>query len=198
MIQTLKILIGTLKKDHVYNLFLKNKKVLDLGCGPTSIVLKDKENFYGVDINQKSIETLKSKGCKVSLSDVTRTSFEDNYFDIVHSSNVIEHLDPESARKMILEAKRILKIGGKIIIISPMPKTVWNTFGHIKPYPPMAIKKILRKESYESFDAVDGLEIESVFYYGAWGANKITFLISTLYSNIFPSLAGSYLLVLRR
>lgn len=185
-------------KEPIYNIYLRGKRALDLGCGPTSIILKDKQNFYGVDINEMVVERLKSQNYNVFLESVTKTHFEDNFFDVVHSSNVIEHLDPENARSMIIEGKRILKHEGRMIIISPMPKTVWNTFGHIKPYPPQSIKKLFRDDSYESFESVKGLEIENVFYYGAWGTNKITFLISTIYSNIFPCLAGSYLLILRK
>ena len=186
------------KKNPTYELFLKNRKVLDVGCGPTSIIKLDKEHFEGFDINKRVVKKALEDGFKVKHGNATQIPYEDESFDVCHSSNVIEHLTPDEAQKMIKEMARVIRPGGRIIIISPTERTVWNTFGHIKPYPPQAIKKLLRKESYEAFDTVTDLDIEHVFYYGKWGRNKVTFIVSTLLAKYFEFSRGSYFLTLKK
>lgn len=186
------------KKNPLFEIFMKGRKVLDIGCGEGNLLKKDRDNIYGIDINKTLIEKLQLEGLLVKYGDATKIPFEDNFFDVVHCSNVIEHLLPSEAHKMFLEMQRVLKSNGKIILITPMPKTVWNTFGHIKPYPPMAIKKLFRKVSLEYFDSVKGLEIENVFYFGSWGLNKLTFLYSSILANLTPLLRGSYFMVIKK
>lgn len=185
-------------KDPVFELLLKEKIVLDMGCGEGKLLRKNPKMIHGVDINKTMVEKLLADHLLVKEGSITDLPYEDAYFDAVHCSNIIEHLTPDEARKMFLEIKRVLKKDGIAIIITPMPSTVWNTFGHIKPYPPMAIKKLFREVSLEAFDSVSGLEIRHVFYYGVWGMNKFTFLLSTLIAQLTPFLRGSYLMVIRK
>ncbi len=186
------------KKNPIFEIYLKGKKILDVGCGEGEIINMDKDNFFGIDINQEAILRCLNNGLNVKFGDVSNIPFENDFFDIVYCSNVIEHLSPIKAREMIIEMRRVLKKEGKIIIITPMPKTVWNTFGHIKPYPPSALKKILRPISLESFDSISGLEIDLIFYYGSWSHNKIVFLLSTFLANIFPILRSSHVTIIKK
>lgn len=185
-------------KDPIFELFMKDKKVLDLGCGEGKLLQKNPNLIYGIDINMTTVEALKKKKLNVERGSVTEIPHEANSFDVVHCSNIIEHLTPVEAQKMFLEIKRVLKKNGIVIIITPMPKTIWNTFGHIKPYPPTSIRKLLRRVSLESFDSVAGLEIQNIFYYGTWARCKFTFVLSTIISNIFPSTGGSYLMAIKK
>ncbi len=184
--------------DPIFALFMKGKKVLDIGCGEGRLLRRNPALVYGIDINKKMVEQLMKENLLVKEGNVTGIPYADNFFDVVHCSNIIEHLNPVEAQKMFLEIKRVLKSGGMAIIITPMPKTVWNTFGHIKPYPPAAIKKLFRQVSLESFDSITGLEIKNIFYYGTWASNKITFILSTLIAQLTPFLRGSYLMVIEK
>ena len=152
------------KKNPLFEIFMKDRKVLDIGCGEGNLLRKDRKKIYGIDINKTLIEKLQSEGLLVKYGNATKIPFEDDYFDAVHCRDVIEHLFPEEARKMFLEMKRVLKENGIIILRTPMPKAIWNTFGHIKPYPPSAIKKLFRETSRESFNSVLGLSIKNIVY----------------------------------
>jgi len=186
------------KQDPFYEIFMKGKKVLDVGCGRGDLLRKDKENFAGIDLNENLVNELKKGGLNVSLASATAIPFLDNSFDVVNCRHIIEHLFPEEARKMILEMKRVLKPGGIIILTTPTEEAVWNTFGHIKPYNPTAIKKLFLEVSLESFDSVSGLKIEKVIYLGRWSLNKLTFLISTLLANIFKVAGGMYIMIIKK
>lgn len=184
--------------DLFFELYMRNKKVLDVACGEGKLLKKDKKNIYGIEINSTLINKLKEDGLNVKYSDVTKIDYEDQVFDVVHCSNIIEHLAPMDAHKMFQEMYRVLKPRGKILLIAPTPKTVWNTFGHIKPYPPSSIKKLFREVSLESFDSIKGMNIKNVVYYGSWGHNKIVFLLSSLIANITPFFRGSYIMIINK
>lgn len=186
------------KKNPLFEIFMKGKKVLDIGCGEGNLLRKDRNNIYGIDINKTLIEKLQSEGLLVKYGDATKIPFEDNYFDVIHCSNVIEHLTPLDAHKMFLETKRVLKQNGIIILITPMPKKVWNTFGHIKPYTPTAIKKLFRKVSLEAFDSIQGLSIRNIVYLGSLGFNKLVFLLSSLFATFIPFFRESYIMLIKK
>lgn len=185
-------------KNPIQEMFLKGRTILDIGCGEGKILQTNGARAYGIDINSAMVARLQKDGFHVKEGSATDIPYESNFFDVVHCSNIIEHLMPEDAQKMFREMYRVLKPGGNIILITPMPKTVWNTFGHVKPYPPMAIRKLFREVSLEAFDSVKGLRITNVFYYGTWSAHKILFLISSLVAQITPLLRGSYLMIIQK
>lgn len=184
--------------DPVFELFCKGKKVLDLGCGEGDFIKKDPQNIYGVDINEVAIQRCRTKGLNVKLGKVTEIPYEEATFDVVLVRNVIEHLTPVDARLMLIEMKRVLRSGGSVVLITPMPKTVWNTFGHLKPYPPIAIKKIFRDRSLEGFESVKGMAIENIFYYGGWSSNKLLFAFSTFLAQFINFFRGAYLMIIRK
>ncbi len=80
------------------------KRILNVGCG---------DETYGthfVDLYPSRKEVIK---CNV---DEEKLPFPNNYFDIVYSRNLLEHLkNPWFALK---EMKRVLKKGGRLILIT--------------------------------------------------------------------------------
>lgn len=186
------------RKNYIYEVFLKDKKVIDLGCGEGELVSLDPKNIIGVDINKSVLERLKMKGLQVIESSIDSIPVPDSVFDVVLCNNIIEHLTVDQAYAMLKEAQRILRPGGEIIIITPTPRTVWNTFGHVKPYTIGAIMKLFRNKSLESFESLTPMKKTFSIYYGTWARNKVAFLVSTIFSNIFTSFAGSYLMVLKK
>ena len=109
---------------------LEGKKVLDLGCGigGDAIVLGEKWNvseFYGIDVNQQSIDTIihfisKYKTniqYKFIESYAEKMPFENDFFDAIISIDTFEHV--RSVKETLLECNRILKKGGVEYIVFP-------------------------------------------------------------------------------
>src|SRR3989338_6988896 len=186
-------------KNFLYEFYFKNKKTLDVGCGEGEFLKFDKEKIFGIDANERAIKKLKECGYKVYLGNVTNLNFDDGEFEMVHCHNVIEHLDIDSAIKMLKESSRVLKSRGLFVLSSEVvTKEFWNTFGHIKPYPPGAILKLLRKESRESFDGLDSLEFIDVFYLGNYSKNRFIYFLNCLIAFYLPFFRREYFLVLRK
>lgn len=186
-------------KSFIYEFYFKSKKTLDLGCGEGEFMKHGKDHIVGIDPNARVIERLKNEGYQASVEDARKLSFKDEEFEAIHCHNVIEHMDVSTAYAMLAEGARVLKKDGLFVISSEVvTKKFWTTFGHVKPYPPEAIIKLLRPDSREEFDAIKGLEPVGVFYIGNYYKNKILYLISFSLGYLTPLFRREYFLVLRK
>lgn len=96
------------------------KRILDAGCGTGRHVLFFQEQGYethGVDISPEAIEIgnklLLSKNLKPNLrtGDITKLPFEDEFFDVVVSFGVLDHILFSEAKKSIDEIYRVCEKG---------------------------------------------------------------------------------------
>jgi 2-polyprenyl-3-methyl-5-hydroxy-6-metoxy-1,4-benzoquinol methylase len=102
-----------------------NKKfeVIDLGCSTGSLLsyLKHEmhySNLTGIDLNQKAVEFAKnSRNLNVYCDDATKFAAEDKKFDLVISTENIEHVN--DLGKYIMTISNILNKNGQIIISTP-------------------------------------------------------------------------------
>jgi len=121
-------------------------KILDIGCGDGVLLflinrhLKEyKFEFYGIDLSAKALKVARTKLPPGNFSEegVYDLSFKDNSFDLVISSDVIEHVQfPE---KMLAEIKRVSKSNAIIIIGTPVRHTE-------KPLDKMHVKEFFQQE----------------------------------------------------
>ncbi|MCS7093221.1 MAG: class I SAM-dependent methyltransferase [Patescibacteria group bacterium] len=106
---------------------LKPKKVLDAGCG-RGFYLKALTYFpfireiHGIDINDHYLKianqiTSDDSRVFVKKQSIQKTSYQDNYFDLIICSEVIEHLKDDVGA--LRELKRVLKDKGYLIITVP-------------------------------------------------------------------------------
>jgi ubiquinone/menaquinone biosynthesis C-methylase UbiE len=101
--------------------------LLDVGCGPGSIVLKIAQrcrhlSIVGLDYSQNMIETARRTAAEMGLDgrvffqrgDAGRMPFADGSFDVVLSNSVLHHLaDPT---RMFREMVRVTRPGGAILV----------------------------------------------------------------------------------
>jgi ubiquinone/menaquinone biosynthesis C-methylase UbiE len=100
------------------------KKILELGCGigGNAPIITDCEEYIGTELSEIALaqarEAFGNKpNFKFMAMDAMALKFDDNQFDIVVATEVIEHLP--DASKMLKESFRVLKSGGKLLISSP-------------------------------------------------------------------------------
>ena len=112
----------------------------------------------------RAIEILLKSGFHVKQGNVAELPYATTEFDAVHCRNVIEHLEIEDAYQLIKEATRVLKSGGIFILASEVAtKKFWTTFGHVKPYPPEAIIKLLEKKVVKNLKVLKILNISTYY-----------------------------------
>ena len=99
-------------------------RVLDVACGNGMFGewFKSRLNaeMYGIDYSPVAVDLCRQKGyAQVELVDLDRDPipFEDNFFDLVILSAVVEHImSPEQVLKQVW---RKLRPGGKVIVLTP-------------------------------------------------------------------------------
>src|SRR5258708_2632634 len=98
--------------------FSQDKKILDVACGVSMLGKTFSNDVFGFDVNKEAVKVAQKNGIKAKIGNVERKwQYPDNFFDIVIASHIIEHVvNPDH---LILEAKRVLKKNGLLIIATP-------------------------------------------------------------------------------
>lgn len=104
---------------------LRNKKILDVGSGKGVWLQQfaqftDTNNIYGLEYDSELVEDAKknfSNPENIFIGPGENMPFENNFFDVVFSNEVLEHVYDD--RKVVEEMVRILKPGGMMIAFTP-------------------------------------------------------------------------------
>lgn len=102
-------------------------RLLEVGCG-SGVTLKGMQvlgwDVEGVDFDINSVRNARSKGLTVRHGDLVGQQYQNNTFDVIVMSHVIEHV-PDPLR-LLHECYRILKQGGQLVVLTPNV----NSIGH--------------------------------------------------------------------
>lgn len=104
---------------------LKDKRILDWGCGPGRIirhlpsVAGNGCEYYGTDYNKRSIDwcTENLKGIHFNLNTLTAClPYKDNFMDVIYGISIFTHLSGELHYDWYNELHRVLKPGGIMLL----------------------------------------------------------------------------------
>jgi 2-polyprenyl-3-methyl-5-hydroxy-6-metoxy-1,4-benzoquinol methylase len=107
------------------------KRVLDVGCGPGTMIgtLAAGREFVGTDLSTRQIDyartTYGSGSCRFYARTPAGLPEDETSFDAVTLVELIEHLDPGVVQVTIDEALERLRPGGKLILTTPNFRSVW-------------------------------------------------------------------------
>jgi demethylmenaquinone methyltransferase/2-methoxy-6-polyprenyl-1,4-benzoquinol methylase len=102
------------------------------------------------------------RNIKLHQMDATQLKFKSNSFDKVLLSLILHELDEELADKIIMEAKRVLKDNGKIIITEWEPSQQLSKkilFAPLHYLEPKSYRRFIKKDLYSYFES-HGLKIQ--------------------------------------
>lgn len=109
----------------------KMNRIVDFSCGTGDLLenlipyLKDDQSIFGTDVSQSSIDIVNGRFEKYSAfkgADVVSkylTSWRDESFDLIISTEVVEHLDDTDLSTILNDFSRLLKEGGYLVITTP-------------------------------------------------------------------------------
>lgn len=160
-IETLKLFAHRFINKISFKMTIPSKpggKILDIGCGDGKGLLKMKEEgweAYGVEISDLAAEYVREAyGLNVFTGIVQDAGFEDEFFDVIILSHVVEHLsDPKTT---LIEVNRILKKDGTLVISTPNADSFeakhfkkywigWDLPRHFYHFTPNTITTLLNK-----------------------------------------------------
>jgi len=119
--------------------------LVDVGCGDGDFLFrylkKVPREFHGVEGMASRQAKAEKLGIKVVGCDLNgRWPFEDGKFDVVFSSQVIEHL--HNTRMFVEEAYRVLKRGGTAVIASENLSSLLNCFALCLGFTPFSLMQV--------------------------------------------------------
>lgn len=123
------------------------EKALDIGCGTGTLAIAAKHHVgargmvCGVDASPQMLARAVKKGRKAGVdvdfrnAAVEALPFPDSQFDVVLSTLMLHHLPGKVREECALEIRRVLKPGGRVLIIDfgppePQRKSIIDHFHH--------------------------------------------------------------------
>lgn len=143
----------------------EGEKSLDIGCGVGTftkhILAKYPHNeCWGVDISRSVVEANKEKMPEavwyqqhVGILDAV----PENYFDVVFSGEVIEHLDDPA--DLLKDAYNSLKSGGRFILTTPKDEAVRSP-EHVWYFSKKDIKELFENNGFVDIEFIDLPDVE--------------------------------------
>ncbi|OGC96911.1 hypothetical protein A2634_02830 [Candidatus Amesbacteria bacterium RIFCSPHIGHO2_01_FULL_48_32] len=136
-------------------------KILDVGCGTGGEIsfLEKFGKVWGVDKSKMAVNYCRKKGLNnVKLGEATKLPYPGRKFDSVGLFDVLEHI--KNDRLALLEAKRVTRRGGLVIITVPATPFIWSKHdvlqGHYRRYTGTSLAGVAKAA---------GMKVEEVRYF---------------------------------
>jgi len=117
---------GNVKKEFDDYLERGPLRILDIGCSTgacgQAIFDMTRDDYVGIDITEryaKYASRTYARGTYMAM-DGRSLRFEDEHFDVVSFIGVLHHMDDETARRSLDEARRVLKADGVLLVAEPV------------------------------------------------------------------------------
>lgn len=96
--------------------------VLDLCCGSgqtTAFLVNYSQRVTGLDASPRSIDRAQAQVPQATFVEgwAEAMPFEDNHFEVVHSSAALHEMEPEQRQQILAEIRRVLQPGGIVTIV---------------------------------------------------------------------------------
>jgi len=165
-LEAFQLLSTRLSKNNINLNLIKNKIVLDMGCGNGRYCYALKRigarKIFAIDNNTKN--NIKLEGVKYSDGSILNLPYKDNFFDFVFCNGRLSHT--KNWKRGVKEAYRVLKPSGFFWLSLYGKGKIWDYVNKLS-------KKLTKKDA-EYF--------KKYLIYRDWEAEKISFLIDSFFS----------------
>jgi SAM-dependent methyltransferase len=107
--------------EFLVNRLKPGERVLNIGVGSgalEALALRKGIEIWSLDPNERAVESLRKGvgvGARAQVGYSHHIPFPDNHFDVIVMSEVIEHLEPSARHASLIEVRRVLLPGGRLI-----------------------------------------------------------------------------------
>ncbi len=153
---------------------IKDKKILDIGCGygwcELNLLKRGAQRIIATEIKKESLQTVKKyiKNSKASfeIADALNLPYQNNMFNTVVCWEVIEHLPKGKEHVMLAEIYRVLKAKGSLYLSTPHSAIIykildpaWWLIGH-RHYGRDELSKMAKQQGFK----IQAIKIKGGFW----------------------------------
>jgi SAM-dependent methyltransferase len=124
--------------------------------------------------------------------------FGEGEFDVVFASNLVEHLERPTATRLLAEARRVLRPGGRLILLQPNfrlnPGRYFDDFTHVAVYTDQSLADYLSSEGWK----IEEVKARFLPLTMKSRGSGLTFLVPWYLRSPIKPLAGQMLVVASR
>lgn len=162
--------------------------LLDVGCGEGARLTGQVEYCVGIDIAEVELRRAKEKwpGFGFVLGDAQHLPFENEVFDRVLCSHIVEHV--RQPKQLLQEVHRVMKGGGSLQLEFPNGFSLleyvnrffgaigWSGYMHLHRFSPKNVHQLLKDAGWVIIDVQSfswlGPVIDSVYFHLRWALSK--------------------------
>lgn len=193
------------KVDNIVSLLedFPRSSILEVGAGEGSVLkrlsdLKFGDALYALELSQSGVDVIKNKGIPrlsdCEIFDGYHIPYEDNKFDIVIMSHVLEHV--EYPRALLYEASRVAKY---IFVEVPLEDTVrlshdfvFDQVGHINFYSPKTIRRLVQSCNLSVLGQITMNPSKEIYTFQKGKVGLINYYIKESFIKLFPDIAPKF------
>ena len=103
------------------------ERILDVGCGPASVLWPLGLRPTGLDLSDAYTEAYRRAGGEAVTASAEAVPFPDDSFDGVWTAGLMHHLPDQVVRRTVGEMIRVCSPGGWVVIVDNlMPEPAWR------------------------------------------------------------------------
>jgi 2-polyprenyl-3-methyl-5-hydroxy-6-metoxy-1,4-benzoquinol methylase len=151
-------------------------RVLDVGCGSGDWLISMRSfgwEVHGLDFDPKAVAAANNLGLHVDCGALEQQNYPPRSFDAITLSHVIEHVP--SPRATIAECFRILRPGGKLVIVTPNERSLghkvfkqdWRGLEpprHLHVFSPLSLRRLILSDHPQAEVSVHVQIVRSIIY----------------------------------
>jgi len=154
-----RLLWTALVKYYFWRWIAPTDVVLDLGCGHADFInAVTARRRIAVD-SRPDLHDILAPGVEGHVGSIADLSYlEKSSVDVVLASNVFEHVSHETLSRALAEVRRILALGGRLVILQPnyyyCYRRYFDDYTHVTIFSHVSLCDALRAEGYDILKCV--------------------------------------------
>jgi 2-polyprenyl-3-methyl-5-hydroxy-6-metoxy-1,4-benzoquinol methylase len=152
------------------DLFRECAPVLDVGCGDgvlLDLLASAGITCVGLERDSEKVAQARASGHSIFECDLRSLAVDPQTFGGIMAGHIIEHLQPTDAIAFVEDCFRLLREGGRLVILTPriahpvVVENFWLDLTHVRPYPRLLLEAMLRASGFTvigSGELEDGME----------------------------------------
>lgn len=137
-------------------LFAGCEPLLDIGCGTGNFLslAAGRMRAWGLDFLPENAACCRQRGLVAAVGSIAELPFASGSVGGVFAAHVLEHLWRDELLAAASEIRRVLRPGGRAILVVPRPRDIWDFYAdptHVSPMTEARLARLFNRFSQVEF-----------------------------------------------